>query len=205
MLFIFSISSWECQQIRMNPTRLRNWHKGCLLIDDSAKMWHRAIAPALLFFLQLQLCQADLNKAQAKPDSNPPVDIPKTDTQLIYEVLLKMLDRWNAHDIDGLMSVYWNSPALLAVIDTEQFDGWQSLYRSYKNQFRNPDNMGTVNPTRVQVKLLKPDVAFGIVSWTIKYPRNARASEMVGTSTLDIQKFDSGWKIVVLHTSYTVM
>lgn len=115
-------------------------------------------------FLQLQLCQADLNKAQAKPDSNPPVDIPKTDTQLIYEVLLKMLDRWNAHDIDGLMSVYWNSPALLAVIDTEQFDGWQSLYRSYKNQYRNPDEMGTVNPTRVQVKLLKPDVAFGIVS-----------------------------------------
>ena len=91
------------------------------------------------------------------------------------------------------------------MIDTEQFDGWQSLYRSYKKQYRNPNDMGIINPTRVQVKLLRPDVAFGIVSWTLKYPENARASEIVGTSTLDIQKFDSGWKIVVLHTSYTVM
>jgi ketosteroid isomerase-like protein len=168
-------------------------------------MWHPAIAPALLFFLQLQPGMADiLNVSQVKPDSTPG-HASKTDTELVYEVLLKMLDRWNAHDIDGLMSVYWNSPALLAIIDTEQFDGWQNLYRSYKSQYRNPNDMGTVNPIRVQVKLLKPDLAFGIVSWTLKYPGNARASEIVGTSTLDIQKFDSGWKIVALHTSYTVM
>lgn len=168
-------------------------------------MWHRAIAPALLFFLQIQSGVADLNITHANPDSKPPADVSKTDTQLVYEVLLKMLDRWNAHDIDGMMAIYWNSPALLAVIDTEQFDGWESLYRSYKKQYRNPDDMGILHPTRVQIKLLKPDVAFGIVSWTLKYPGNARASEIVGTSTLDFQKFDSGWKIVVLHTSYTVM
>ncbi len=129
----------------------------------------------------------------------------KTDTRLVYEVMIKMLDRWNARDIDGLMSVYWNSPRLLAVIDTEQFDGWEDLYRSYRNQCRNPNNMGIVNPIRVQVKLLKPDLAFGIVSWTMKYPENAHASEIVGTTTMDIQKFDSDWKIVALHTSSTEM
>lgn len=169
-------------------------------------MWHRATLPALLLFLQLQPAMADiLNVSQVASDSTMSADVSRADTQLVYEVLLKMLDRWNAHDIEGLMSVYWNSPGLLAVIDTEQFDGWENLYRSYKNQYRNLNDMGIVNPTRVQVKLLKPDVAFGIVSWTLKYPENARASEIVGTSTVDIQKFDSGWKIVVLHTSYTVM
>jgi hypothetical protein len=30
------------------------------------------------------------------------------DDQQVYEVLLKMLDRWNAHDIEGYMEVYWN-------------------------------------------------------------------------------------------------
>ena len=129
----------------------------------------------------------------------------KTDTQIIHEMLVKMLDRWNARDIDGLMSVYWNSPCLLAVIDTEQFDGWENLYRSYKNQCRNPINMGIVNPTRVHVQLLKPDLAFGIVSWTMRYPENAHASDIVGTTTLDIQKFDSDWKIVAVHTSFTEM
>jgi ketosteroid isomerase-like protein len=126
-------------------------------------------------------------------------------TQPINEVLLKMVDRWNAHDIDGLMSVYWNSPSLIAVIDTEQYEGWQSLYRSYKSQFRDPSDMGIVSPIRIQVELLKPDLAFGILSWTLKYPKNPGASEVVGTSTVDLQKFDDGWKIVVLHMSFTEM
>jgi hypothetical protein len=111
--------------------------------------------------------------------------------------------RWS--DVGLLMSVYWHSPSLLAVIDTEQFDGWENLYRSYQSQSRNPSSMGIVNPTRVQVQLLKPDLAFGIVSWTMRYPENAQASEVVGTTTMDLQKFGPEWKIVAVHTSFTEM
>ena len=128
-----------------------------------------------------------------------------TDTQLIHDVLLKMVDRWNAHDIEGLMSVYWNSPSLIAVIDTEQYEGWQTLYRTYKTQYKDPSDMGIVSPIRIQVELLKPDLAFGILSWTLKYPSNPHASEVVGTSTVDLQKFNDGWKIVVFHMSFTEM
>jgi hypothetical protein len=159
----------------------------------------------LLFIHQSPAMAGNLIVAQVAAVSPNPAVSPKTDTQIVYEMLVKMLDRWNARDIDGMMSAYWNSPGLLAVIDTEQFDGWENLYRSYKNQSRNPINMGIVNPTRVQVQLLKPDLAFGIISWTMRYPDNAHASEVVGTSTMDIQKFDSGWKIVALHTSFTEM
>jgi ketosteroid isomerase-like protein len=169
-------------------------------------MRHCAIAPfvsLLLFFQQLPAMAEDSVLSQVASPSKRPVTSARTDTQPVYEVLVKMLDRWNAHDIDGLMSVYWKSPRLLAVIDTEQFDGWENLYRSYKSEYLNPTNMGIMNPTRVQVKLLKPDLAFGVVSWTMKYPENAHASEIVGTTTMDIQKFDSDWKIVVLHTSFT--
>ena len=100
------------------------------------------------------------------------------------------------------MSVYWNSPSLLAVIDTEQFDRWENLYRLFKSRYRNPVNMGIVNLTRIQVQLLKPDLAFGVVSWTMRYPENTHASEIVGTTTMDLQKFGSDWKIVVMHTSF---
>jgi ketosteroid isomerase-like protein len=171
-------------------------------------MPHRPIKACALFLLFAQLPPATAESLLASQfgavliSSRPDA---KTDMQFVYEVLLKMLDRWNAHDIDGLMSVYWNSPSLLAVIDTDQFEGWENLYRSYKTQYRNLTNMGTVNPTRVEVKLLEPDVAFGVVSWTIQYPENAHASEIVGTSTMNIQKFDSSWKIVALHTSFTEM
>ena len=154
---------------------------------------------------QLASAKADSLIVSPVAAASTSVAAPKPETQIVHEVLVKMLERWNARDIDGMMSVYWKSPRLLAVIDTQQFDGWENLYRSYKNQSRNPDNMGIVNPTRVLVQLLKPDLAFGIVSWTMRYPDNARASEVVGTTTVDIQKFDSGWKIVALHASFTEM
>src|SRR5580692_10647014 len=168
-------------------------------------MQYRAIATCVslvLFSQQLPARGENLLVSQiASASTAPAAATAKEETQRVYEVLVKMLDRWNARDLDGLMSVFWNSPSLLAVIDTEQFDGWENLYRSYKTQYRNLTNMGTVNPTRVEVKLLEPDLAFGVISWTIQYPENAHASEIVGMSTMNIQKFDSSWKIVALHTS----
>ena len=57
--------------------------------------------------------------------------VSKSDAQQVYEVLLKMLDRWNAHDIEGHLEVYWKSPELLVVVDSEQVNGWQQLHDSY--------------------------------------------------------------------------
>jgi hypothetical protein len=37
-------------------------------------------------------------------------NVSKPDAQQVYEVLLKMLDRGNAHDIEGHLQVYWKSP-----------------------------------------------------------------------------------------------
>lgn len=128
-----------------------------------------------------------------------------TNTQLVNEILLQVVDRWNAHDIEGLMSLYWKSPSLLAVIDTQQYEGWQNLYQSYKNLYRDPSDMGILSPTRIQVQFLEPDLAFGILSWTLRFPNNPLASDVVGTSTVNLQKFDDGWKIVVLHMSFAEM
>ena len=48
------------------------------------------------------------------------------DSQQINNLLLKMLERWNAHDIDGYMDVYRNSADLLVIVDSEQFSGWRA-------------------------------------------------------------------------------
>ena len=85
---------------------------------------------------------------------NPHVS--KPDAQQVYEILLKMLDRWNAHDIEGYMEVYWKSPELLVVVDSEQFNGWQQLHDSYLNGYPDRNAMGFIQPKRIQVKLLKP-------------------------------------------------
>ena len=125
--------------------------------------------------------------------------ISKPDDQQIYEILLKMLDRWNAHDIEGYMEVYWKSPELFVIVDSEQFNGWQQLHDSYVNGYPGTTAMGFVGPTRIQVRLLKPDLALALTWWTINFPSSRQ--KVVGNTTLNLQKFDDGWKIVASHSS----
>jgi hypothetical protein len=70
-------------------------------------------------------------------------NVSKPDAQQVYEVLLKMLDRWNAHDIEGHLEVYWKSPELLVVVDSEQFNGWQQLRDSYR-RIREAEELGAL-------------------------------------------------------------
>jgi hypothetical protein len=121
--------------------------------------------------------------------------------QQVYEVLLRMLDRWNAHDIDGHLEAYWKSTQLLVVVDSEQFNGWLQLHDSYGYPDR--DSMGYISPARIQVKLLKPDLALALIWWSISFPKSKQ--KVVGNTTMNLQKFGDGWKIVTAHLSTTGM
>jgi hypothetical protein len=129
--------------------------------------------------------------------------VAQQDTQQVYQVSLKMLDRWNAHDIEGHLDAYWKSPELLVVIDSEQFNGWQQLHDSYFNGYPDRNSMGFLQPKRIQVELLKPDVALALTWWSASFPSSKKT--VVGTSTMNLQKFDDGWKIVASHTSVSGM
>jgi uncharacterized protein (TIGR02246 family) len=123
----------------------------------------------------------------------------KPDEQQVYAVLLTMLDRWNAHDIEGYMEVYWKSPELLIVIGSEQFNGWRQLHDSYVNGYSGGTAMGFIQPKRIQVRLLKPDLALALTWWSVSFPNSKQ--EVVGNSVMNLQKFDEGWKIIASHTS----
>jgi uncharacterized protein (TIGR02246 family) len=125
--------------------------------------------------------------------------VSKTDAQQIYEVLLKMLDRWNAHDIEGYLEVYCKSPVLLVVVDSEQFIGWEQLHDSYINGYPDRNSMGVIDPKRIQIKLLKPDLALALTWWSISFPTSKQ--KVVGNTTMNLQKFDEGWRVIVAHSS----
>jgi uncharacterized protein (TIGR02246 family) len=122
----------------------------------------------------------------------------KTDAQQIYEVLVKMHDRWNAHDIEGYLEVFWKSPELLVIVDSEQFNGWQQLHDSYLNRYPDRNSMGFIEPDRIQVKLFRPDLALALIWWSISFPSSKQ--KVVGNTTMNLQKFDDGWKVVVAHS-----
>jgi uncharacterized protein (TIGR02246 family) len=127
----------------------------------------------------------------------------KPDAQQVYDVLLRMLDRWNAHDIDGHLEVYWKSPELLVVVGSEQFNGWQQLHDSYINGYPDRGAMGFIQPKRIQVRLLRPDLALALTWWSVSFPSSQQT--VVGNSTMNLQKFVDGWKIVASHTSIAEM
>jgi uncharacterized protein (TIGR02246 family) len=157
---------------------------------------------AISAFLCLPMMAQEQNGWQfdsLRADSN----VSKPDAQQVYEVLLKMLDRWNTHDVEGHLEVYWKSPELLVVVDSEQFNGWQQLHDSYLNGYPDRNAMGFIQPKRIQVKLLKPDLALALTWWSVSFPSSKHTVE--GNTTMDLQKFDDGWKIVASHTSTAEM
>ena len=127
----------------------------------------------------------------------------KPEAQLVYAVLQKMLDQWNAHDIDGLLEAYWKSPELLVVIDSEEINGWRQLHDSYLKGYPDRTAMGFIEIGRVQVRLLSSDLALVLSRWTINFP--SPKEKVVGNTTMNLQKFADGWKIVASHFSSTEM
>ncbi len=127
----------------------------------------------------------------------------KPDAQQVYEVLLKMIDSWNDHDIEGHMKVYSKSPDLSVIIHSEQFNGWHQLHDSYINGYPDRNGMGFIESKRIQVKMLKPDLALALTWWSLSFPNSKQ--KVVGNTTMNLQKFDNGWKIVASHTSIAGM
>jgi ketosteroid isomerase-like protein len=125
--------------------------------------------------------------------------ISKPDLRQIDEALLKMFDGWNAHDIERYLELYRKSPELLVIVDSEQFNGWQQFHDSYINGYPDRNTMGFIEPKRIQIKMLKPDFALALTWWSISF--SSSKQKMVGNTTMDIQKFGDGWKIVASHTT----
>ena len=91
------------------------------------------------------------------------------------------------------------SADLLVIVDSEQFSGWQQLHDSYVNGYPNKNDMGYLQPIRIQIKLLQADLALALTWWTLSFPTST--PKVVGTTTMNLEKFDIGWKIVASHTS----
>jgi hypothetical protein len=118
----------------------------------------------------------------------------------IYAVLSYMVDRWNAHDIDGYMTTLWNSPDFLYVVDGEEIMGWEKVLSAYKQGYTDLNAMGHVQIDRCMVQMITPDVALALDWWTVTFGvPNSRP--VLGTSTYNLKRFPDGWKIVAFHTS----
>jgi hypothetical protein len=73
------------------------------------------------------------------------------------------------------------------------------LHDFYIKGYPDRSLMGFANSTRIQVKLLKPDLALALTSWSMSFPNSKY--KVVETTTMNLQKFDDGWRIVASNSN----
>jgi hypothetical protein len=69
----------------------------------------------------------------------------------------------------------------------------------YINGYPDRRAMGFIQPRRIRVKPLKPDLALAFTWWSAAFPSSKQ--EIEGNSTVNLEKFHDGWKIVASQTS----
>lgn len=125
------------------------------------------------------------------------------DVQQVNRTLLEMVDKWNAHDLDAFLEYFWKSPDLVVVSEAQQFSGWQELHDTYMRGFHNRDEMGRIVQSRIQIRMVRSDLAFALTYWTVSFPTSKRV--VVGMDTNYLQRFGNDWKIVTGHSSSAEM
>ncbi|HEV3243277.1 MAG TPA: nuclear transport factor 2 family protein [Chthoniobacterales bacterium] len=115
----------------------------------------------------------------------------------IEAVLHAQQEAWNRGDIDAFMNGYWRSDETVFVSGDEVTRGWQKVVDRYKKKYSDPEKMGTLTFSDIEITPLSADSAVALGAWKLK-----RASDNPhGRFTLIFRRTDDGWRIIHDHTS----
>jgi hypothetical protein len=165
-------------------------------------LMRRRVIGLFLLFAASAICFAQEGPS---PQGNSSVDEPiKADDPRaikahddIQALMLRMIDRWNAHDLAGYMEGAWKSKDFLMVIDAEEIRGWAEAFATYQRGYPDPNTMGNVVCDRLETQLIKTDVALAVMRWTLYL----KGGKVLGTSSLVVRQFSDGWKVVSDHST----
>jgi hypothetical protein len=117
----------------------------------------------------------------------------------VAAILSGMDDRWNAHNLGGYLEVFWQSPRMLVVSDATVINGFQELRNSYERGFTDLESMGTLHANRIQIRMIRSDLAVAVSRWTFFFPKSSH--ETFGIDTIYLKHFDVGWKVIFAHST----
>ena len=152
-----------------------------------------------LLLALVTLCVALPIAAQAPaPPSDP-------DRKAIEAAMNSQVAAWNHADIPAFMQIYENSPDT-TFIGARIAKGFTPILERYKANYSNPEQMGTLTFSNLEVRLLPSScgkVEFAVVTGNFHLERTAKgaATKDDGTFSLVWRKGPQGWKILLDHTS----
>ncbi|HWE87761.1 MAG TPA: DUF4440 domain-containing protein [Terracidiphilus sp.] len=112
---------------------------------------------------------------------------------------------WNRGDIPAFMASYENSPDT-TFIGAQLRKGFQPILKRYQQSYSNPDQMGALTYTDLDVHMLPSscgEAEYAVVTGKFHLQRttHGEAAKDDGIFSLVWRKGPQGWKIVVDHTS----
>lgn len=148
----------------------------------------RHIARAL--FLAISIC--GFAHAATPRDSHP-------DQAAIRSVLDTQVAAWNRGDVAAFMQGYKNSPSTTFVGKTVQH-GYAAILDRYQKNYAGKEQMGQLTFDGLEVNEL--DAQYATVTGRFHLTRSASAGgNAEGIFSLVFEKTESGWKIILDHTS----
>jgi len=114
----------------------------------------------------------------------------------VVMTLERMVERWNARDIEGFLDFCWRSPQFVLVDNGKIVCGWQALYETYRRAYGNSE-MGHGSIRRIKVRLLGPETAYVVHCWSIATSKGV----YLGVETNYLQRIDGTWKITIAHST----
>lgn len=119
------------------------------------------------------------------------------DARAIRDVLTTQQSAWNRGDIPTFLQGYWNSPDLTFAGSDGFVRGYDGLLQRYQKSYPNPEAMGQLDFSGLELRSLGPDSAMVLGHWHLRRP----IGDAGGVFTLILRRFPTGWRIIHDHTS----
>ena len=117
--------------------------------------------------------------------------------QAIRHVLSVSRDAWNRGDLTGYMKSYWRDERVRHVFNDDITIGYSAIEERYRSRYPDPNNMGAISGSELDVQILGPEAASAFGRWRFEH------GEVVlnGVVTLVFRKIDDTWVIVHDHST----
>jgi hypothetical protein len=144
------------------------------------------------------LCAFILLSLPGLAQSASPSPTPSTDNgAAVRKVLADQVLGWNRGSIEDFMKGYWNNDSLLFVGKAGISYGYATTLAHYKKDYSDPDKMGKLFFSLLEVKRLSAAHYFVIGKWLLK----REAGDLGGIFSLLFRKINGRWLIIADHTS----
>ena len=123
----------------------------------------------------------------------------QTTPDAIRAVLEAQQAAWNRGDVEGFMSGYDASDSTTFVGSTIT-RGYRQVLKNYRRRYPTKEKMGQLTFSGIEIMPLGTEYASVLGKWHLDRPR-AAGGEAGGIFTLLFRKTETGWKIILDHTS----